>query len=148
MPAFRFSAASAAALGGLRALHLAASGADPSALLDGHLAVVGPLHTMRALRDLDLRADVLHLRPGLRLLPNLTRLHLGASVEQPLVSLPLQVGGATARGLPPRAERMACLHAGQMPGRRAELSRRRAYPAHMLTRGPPARPPASRSCRR
>ena len=142
MPAFRFSAASAAALGGLRALHLAASGADPSALLDGHLAVVGPLHTMRALRDLDLRADVLHLRPGLRLPPSLTRLCLSASIEQPLVSLPLQVGGAAARGPPLGAERVACLHAGQRPGRRAELSRRRACPAHVLTRGPPARPPA------
>lgn len=91
LPAFRFSAATTAALAGLRSLRLSVSGGGPDGA-DGLLAVVGPLHIMTALRELRLRGEPLHLRLGLRLPPGLTLLQLESEIERTLEGLPEQVG--------------------------------------------------------
>lgn len=54
LPPFRLSSATVAALSGLRCLKIEAVGGVVNNGKDGQLAVVGPLHTMTALRELHL----------------------------------------------------------------------------------------------
>lgn len=51
---------------------------------------------MTGLRELQLNGEPLHLRPGLRLPPALTQLHLGSEIERELRGLPQQVGRRAA----------------------------------------------------
>ncbi|KAL4422625.1 hypothetical protein ABPG75_008822 [Micractinium tetrahymenae] len=92
LPAFRLSAATAAALSALRRLQLRVVGSVPGSE-DGMLAVVGPLHTMTALQELSLHGEPLVFKPALRFPPALTKLSLSSEDEDPTGGVPQQLSG-------------------------------------------------------